>query len=294
MLKHMAVFAAAVLPALAVLGLDVPSKPASMIGSWQVDARHSDAKLSTEATTDYGKTKIKVALGFARVNGTVKIGDGDATKSGVDLEIYPATSVSPAIDEDGKFLSHWLENLSNHTLLSFHSKRVVRMPDGQLQATGDLTITRLDRNVEVTRSEVYAGPVYGPPVIHRGSHEATFVFDFQTAGGNEQRESWMTSGSMNMLREDFPQLLRTVVSTYWPPVIEDEVCKSTDDEVYDGSRCTGIFMEAPGFPEAPHAARGEDIGVPQHFSAVVGSHLTILVHMHLIAKPSGEQAGARN
>src|ERR1035438_2079341 len=138
MLKHTAVFAIAVPLALAVLGLDAPNKPASMAGSWQVDARHSDAKLITDATTDSGKTKMNVTLGFARVNGRVTIDDGDPTKSSVEFRFYPATSMAPSIDEDGKFLSRWLENLSNHTLVCFHSKRVERMPDGRVQATGEL------------------------------------------------------------------------------------------------------------------------------------------------------------
>src|SRR5208337_1249332 len=142
MLKHTALFAAAGLLGLAVLGLGVPDKPAPMAGSWQVDARHSDAKLITDATTDYGKTKMNLTLGFARVNGRITIDDGDPSKSSIDFRLYPATSLAPAIDEDGKFLSHWLENLSNHTLVCFHSKKVVRTADGRLQATGDLTVTR--------------------------------------------------------------------------------------------------------------------------------------------------------
>src|ERR1700692_1404973 len=123
MFKRTAVFAVAVILALAVLGLDLPNKPASMAGSWQVDTRHSDAKLIADGTTDYGKTKMNVTLGFARVNGRVNIDDLDPTKTSVDLRIYPATSMSPSIDEDGKFLSLWLENVSNHTLVCFHSKK---------------------------------------------------------------------------------------------------------------------------------------------------------------------------
>jgi hypothetical protein len=63
--KHTAVFAGAVILALGVLGLGGSTKPDSTTGSWQVDTRHSDAKLTTDATTDYGKTKINVALGYA-------------------------------------------------------------------------------------------------------------------------------------------------------------------------------------------------------------------------------------
>src|SRR5271169_4259357 len=291
MLKHTAVFAVAVFLALSVLGLDAPNKPASMTGSWQVDARHSDARLITDATTDYGKTKMNVTLGIARVNGRVTIDDSDPTKSSIDFRFYPATSMAPAIDEDGKSLTRWLENLSNHTLVCFHSKKVVRTADGRLQATGDLTVTRVDRNVEMTPNEAYAGPVYGPPVIHRTSREATFVFDFPAAGGNGQKESSINvSGSTSMFREDFPQLVRTVVSTYWPTVVQDEHCQVPDaSEAYSGAQCTGTYLSTPGLPEAPHAVNAEDIGVPTNFNAIVGNRLTVLVQLRLATKASEEQ-----
>jgi polyisoprenoid-binding protein YceI len=296
MLKHAAVFAVAVILALGVLGLDAPNKPASMAGSWQVDTRHSDAKLTTDATTDYGKTKTNVTLGFARVNGKVTLDEGDPTKSSVDLRIYPATSMLSSIDEDGKFLSRWLENMSNHTLVCFHSKRVVQMPDGRLQTTGELAVTRVDRNVEMTPNEAYAGPVYGPPMIHRVSREATFVFDFRGATGNGQKDGGVqASGDTKVIREDFPQLVRAVVSTYWPLVVQDKNCQTPEaSEAYSGAQCTGTFMEAPGLPEAPHAANAEDLPGPPNFNAIVGEHLTILVHMRLLAKASGERAAAGN
>ena len=296
MLKHIVASAAVVVLALAVLGLDVHNKPPSMAGSWQVDPRHSDAKLITDATTDYGKTKMNLTLGFARVNGRVTIDDGDSSKSSVEFRLYPATSMAPDIDEDGRFLSHWLENLSNHTLVCFHSKKVVRTADGRLQATGDLTVTRVDRNIEMTPNEAYAGPVYGPPMIHRASREATFVFDFPAADGNGQKESSIkASGSTSMFREDFPQLVRTVVSTYWPPVVQDEHCQVPDaNEAYSGAQCTGTYLSTPGLPEAPHAASAEDVGVPSNFNALVGNRLTVLVQLRLAPKASAEQALAGN
>jgi polyisoprenoid-binding protein YceI len=294
MLKHTAVFAVAVILALAVLGLDAPNKPASMAGSWQVDARHSDAKLTTDATTDFGKTKMNVTLGFARIIGRVNIDDSDSTKSSVEFRIYPATSMAPSIAEDGKFLSHWLENMSNHTMVCFHSKKVVRTPDGRLQATGELVVTRVDRNVDATPSEAYAGPVYGPPMIHRVSHEATFVFDLGGGNGNGQKDGGMqASGSTRVFREDFPQLVRAVVNTYWPPVVQDENCQTPAvSEAYRGSQCTGTLLEAPGFPEGPHAANAEDLPGPPNFNAIVGEDLTILVHMRLTPKASGEAAAS--
>ncbi|MGA7634562.1 MAG: hypothetical protein WCB11_27675 [Terriglobales bacterium] len=296
MLKHTTVFAVAVILGLAVLGLDAPDKPASIAGSWQVDTRHSDAKLITDATTDYGKTKINVALGYARIRGEFKIDDADPTKSSIEFRFYPATSMAPPIAEDGKFLSHWLENLSNQTLVCFHSKRVVRTPDGRLQATGELTVTRVDRNVEADPTQAYSGPVYGPPMIHRVSHEATFVFDLQDANGSGQKESFIrASGSTSMFREDFPQLARTVVNTYWPTLVQEQNCQHPDaSEAYSGAQCTGTYLSTAGLPAEPHAASGEDVGVLTNFNAIVGNHLTILLHLRLMAKASGEQVATGN
>ena len=296
MLKHTAVFAVASILGLAVLGLGAPDRPASLTRSWQVDTRHSDAKLITDATTDYGKTKINVALGFARIYGTVKIDDADPAKSSVEFRFYPAMSMAPSIDEDGKSLKQWLQNPANQTLVCFHSKRVVRTADGRLQATGELAVTRVDRNVEATPSEAYAGPVYGPPVIHRVSREETFVFDLRGSNGNGQEEGGIqASGSMKMAREDFPQLVKTIVSTYWPPLVQDENCQLPDaNEAYSGSRCTGTYLATAGLPAEPHAAGGEDVGVQQNFNALVGEHLSILLHMSLSPRASGEQAAAGN
>jgi hypothetical protein len=288
MFRHPAMFAL-----VGIVALGIPGNPTSTSGSWHVDTRHSDAQLITDGTTDYGKTKINMALGVARVNGMLILDNSDPTKSNVNFRIYPATSMAPPIDEDGQFLSHWVADLANHTLVCFHSKTVTRRPDGRLQAAGMLVLTRVDRNVEASPSEAYAGPVYGPPILHRVSHEATFVFDFPADGKGQKDGEVVASGSTSMFREDFPQLVKTVVSTYWPPVVQDKNCQTSDaNEAYSGSQCTGTFLETPGLPEAPHAANGEDVGVQQNFNAVVGNHLTIVVHLHLAANGSGEPAAA--
>jgi polyisoprenoid-binding protein YceI len=296
MLKHTTVFAVAVILGLAVLGLDAPNKPASMAGSWQVDTRHSDAKLITDATTDYGKTKINVALGYARIRGVFKIDDADPAKSTVEFSFYPAMSMTPSIDEGGKFLRQWLQNPANQTLVCFHSKRVVRTPDGRLQATGELAVTRVDRNVEAEPTEAYSGPVYGPPIIHRVSREATFVFDLQDANGSGQKESSIeASGSTSMFREDFPQLVKTVVNTYWPAVVQEENCLYPDaSEAYSGAQCTGTYLQTAGLPKEPYEGGGEGVGVLTNFNAIAGNHLAILVHLRLAARGSAESGVAGN
>ena len=291
MLKYTVLLAVA-----GMLAMGGPGKSTVTGGAWQVDARHSHAQLITDATTEYGKTKMDVTLGFARVSGRVELDDDNPAKSSFDFRLYPATSMTPDIDEDGKFLKSWLAEVSNHTLVCFHSKGAERMADGRLKTTGNLILTRVDRNVEATASEAYAGPVYGPPMIHRVSHEATFIFDLSGAGKGEKDGGIVVSGSTRMFREDYPQLVRAAVGTYWPVVIQDKNCQAPTGtgEDYRGTPCTGTMLEAPALPEAPHASNGEDIGAAQNFNALVGNRLNIVVHMRLTPRAGGEQAGGGN
>ena len=284
MLKFMAV------PALAaVLLWGAPSALAPTSGSWQVDSRHSSAQLVTDGTTDFGKTKINFTLGFARTGGTLTLDDSDPSKSNLYFRLYPATSMASPIEEDGNFKAHWLENAANHTLICFHSKKVVRMPDGKLQATGDLVLTRVDRNVDATPSEAYSGPVYGSPMIHRVSREATFVFDLSPADKGSKGGEIVATSSLSLARENFPQLVRAAVGTYWPPLVEDQKCQApaTVGEDYRGFECTGTFMDAPGLPPAPYQAR-EDYPV-SNFNAVVGNQLTMVLRLRLAPSATGAQ-----
>lgn len=295
--KFAARFTIAAILTLAVLDLGA-SKPSpwlavpSLTGSWQVDTRHSDAQLITDATTEYGKKKVDVTLGFGRVSGRLILDDSDLAKSSVNLRFYPATSMLPPIAEDGKFKSLWLANVANHTLICFHSKAVSRTADGRLQTTGTMVLTRVDRSVQADATEGYAGPVYGPPVIHRVTHEVTLVFDLPAGGGKAQDGAIQESASTKVLREDFPQLLKAVTATYWPPVIQDMNCTPANPgEDYHGIPCTGTMLQAPSLPDAPHAANAEDIGAASDFNAIVGERLNVFLHMRLIPT-SGEGAVA--
>jgi len=289
MSKHVAVLSVAVVFALGILAIGA-KKPASVTGAWDVDSRHSDAQLTTDGTTDYGRTKINIALGIGRVNGELKFDDGDPGNSHVDLHIYPATSMSPTIDDNGKFSkSRWLADQANHTIVCFHSKSIARMPDGRLQSKGELSVVRVDRNVELNPNEAYYGPVYGPPIIHRDSREATLVFDAPADG--QKGGTIELSASTKVFREDFPQLVKTVASTYWPPVVQDENCfVPSPSEAYSGAKCTGTFLKTQNLPEEPHAASGTDIGSNQNFNALVGERLDLVVHMRLTPSSVGQMA----
>ena len=280
MLKKIAVLAAAVILALAVLGLGFSPKPASMAGSWQVDSRHSAAQLITDGTTDYGKTKVDFTLGFGRVNGHMKINDADPTKSSIVFAFYPSTAMSPIIAEDGKFLSEWLSNQANNTLVCFHSKSVQRTADGKLQATGELAVTRVDRNVDATPSEAYSGPVYGPPMSTGWRAKLLSLSTSRPPMGRSRK----TARSGRRPRTPCPArisptLVKAVVASYWPPVVEDENCEAPSgvSEDYRGFRCTGMFMEAAGLPPAPGVAGEDYSGTASNFNAVVGNHLNIML-----------------
>jgi polyisoprenoid-binding protein YceI len=291
MSKHMAAFAVAVVVALGILALG--AKPASLTGSWLVDARHSDAQLITDGTTDYGKTKIEITLGFGRVMGALRIDDVNPAKSSLDLHIYPATSMAEPIEEDGKFKSRWMANRANHTMLCFHSKDGVRTSGGRLQTTGDLILVRVDRNVEVPApTEAYSGPVYGPPITHRASRQATLVFDLPPDGSRQKDGGIEASASTKVFREDFPQLLKAVLNTYWPPLVQDENCRvPAPTEAYSGAKCTGTFLKAPSLPEDPGTHIGEDYPGPQNFNAQVGERLDLVIHMRLTPGTAQPMAG---
>ena len=264
--------------------MTAPSKPASVSGSWQVDAHHSDAKITTDGTTDFGKQKMDVVLGFGRVNGEVNIDDADATKTHVDLHIYPATSMQPVIAEDGQFKTKWLMDPANQTLLCFHSKQVARTSDGKLQATGELKLVRVDRNVQLDPNEAYAGPVYGPPIVHSVSRQATFVFDAPSDKG-QRAGALKVLGSTALTREMFPQLVKAVVNTYWPPLVEDAKCQAPTNagsEDYRGGMCSGTVLQPPAMPQGPYAGGREDYPGPGDYNAVSGNELGIALHIRLL------------
>jgi polyisoprenoid-binding protein YceI len=288
MIKHIVLVAAA-----ATLGMTGPGSAVSPSGSLRVDSHYSTAQLSTDGTTDFGKTKTTFTVGVGRVVGKVTLDNNDPSKSTFDFSIYPATSMMRPIDEEGKFRSEWAANLANSTLVCFHSKGVYPTPDGKLKTTGSLVLTRVDRNIEVDANQAYSGPVYGPPMIHRVSQPATFVFDSPTAAGSRQAEASQISGSTKVFREDFPQLVKTVISTYWPPVIEDKHCETPSvGEDFSGIQCTGTFLGAPDFP-AYGADPAQDYPGPPNFNIVTGQHLTISVNLRLMPI-TGAQASAGN
>jgi len=287
MIKYAALSAAAL-----ALALAAPRKPAMTTGSWRVDNRHSDVQLTTDGTTEFGKKQTSFTVGFARVDGIMKLG-ADSSNTEIHIDFYPSTSMAPTVDHDGNVNIEWFSHAANNTMICFHSHGAQQTADGRLSSTGELGLIRVDRNVEMTPNEAYSGPVYGPPIINHLKRPATFVFDNPAvADKGPNKGSLETSGSSSMAREDFPQLFRAVFATQWPTVVRDKNCPTpAAGEAYAGALCTGTFL-APSFPLGPNASFGEDYPGPQNFNAIAGDHLTIAAHLRLRPSGSGAHGGA--
>ena len=89
-------------------------RPAPPSGSWKIDNGHSDARFTVDGTTNFGKTPTTFTVGFTRAMGTVQLDKDDPTKSVVDFKLYPAGSMMPAIDEDGKVKKMARQHVETH------------------------------------------------------------------------------------------------------------------------------------------------------------------------------------
>jgi polyisoprenoid-binding protein YceI len=253
--------------------------------TWLVDSGHSDALFSADGTTNYGKTNTTFTIGIARVSGMLNLNKADVANSRLSFSIYPAGSASPLIDQDGKFVGSENSEVVDYTVITFVSNSVAWAHDGKLQVNGQLTVTRIEREMELNPNEAYAGPVFDPPIVRRYTHETSFVLTLPDLRISDvsKRGKIRVSASGNVSREDFPKLLDAVVETNWPPVAEDENCQmpSTISEDYAGASCTGRMVQVPSLPEPPHSGNDEDYPGPADFNYVVGRNLTVLVHMDL-------------
>jgi len=282
---------AALAGTIVALALAAPGKPVAPSGNWHVDSRHSDVQLITDGTTNFGKAKTNFTVGFARVTGIVRLDGADPTKSEVHIDFYPATAMEPTVDHDGKVNEAWFADRANNMMICFHSESTALTSSGQLEAKGKLGMIRVDRNVEETASEAYSGPVYGPPILHHVSREATFVFDVPGAGGGGKAEAVHMKGSTKLAQEDFPQFFRAVLATQWPAVVQDKKCQTSGTgEAYSGEICTGTFL-IPSFPTGPGAPASESFPGPQDYNTISAQRMTIAAHLRLRPAGGGAKAG---
>ena len=268
-------------------------------GTWSLDSASSSARLyqGSAASPDSANT------GVARVTGNVKVDTNDLRNSVFDLSIYPADEEwGHALSPDSTLPTGYVPDATDHTLLTFHSKRILRMRNGQLQVTGDLTLTRVERSM--TLMKVYAGPVYGDPVIHTETREVSFLFpNLSTALSSDplglpnlqEKSELDLSGSAYIGYEEFPALLSAVQVTHWPVVVQNKQCQmpSMVGEDYHGPTCTGTLIAATSQDNChmPTVVGGEDYSGPI-CTPPSGKQTTIVLDLRMLRSTPRPEAGA--
>ncbi len=264
-------------------------------GVWFLDSSSSDAIFFQGSA----ENPFSLNTGVARVTGIVSLGT-DLDHSVVELSIFPA-------DEDwghtlileGHLPTSYVPDASDNTLLTFKSKRILNTMDGRLEILGDLTLTRVERSISIIPSDAYAGPVYGDPVIHTETHEATFLFPNPSSHVSpgpltatlQTNSSLELLGSTRINYESFPQLLSAIKDTNWPAIVKDEQCQmpSTIGEDYSGARCTGTVVAAVNNANCQMPATvGEDYSGPI-CTPPAGDETTIVLDLKLL--PTGSESG---
>ena len=189
---------------------------------WILDSSKSNARLFEGSTTH----PDPVNTGVARVTGKVKLDANDLDASFFDLSICPADEDWwGALTHKGALPTGYLNDATDHTLLTFKSTDILSTGNGTLEVIGNLTLTRVERTATATPTDAYAGPVYGDLVIHKETREITFVFPSASAahpstplipGMEQSRGVLEIVGSANVEQEEFPELIGAMKETSWP------------------------------------------------------------------------------
>jgi polyisoprenoid-binding protein YceI len=258
--------------------------------TWVLDSSKSNARLFQSSRANSGS----VNTGVARVTGKVKLDANDLDASAFDLSLYPADEDwGLALGPEGTLPDDDVPDAQDQTLLTFKSTCIQRRGNGQLAVIGDLTLTRVERNVIVTPTEDYAGPVYGDPVIRNETREITFLFP--SASAAHLSGPWTRSipqqegvleivGAARVDRDEFPELLTAIEETNWQPVVRNKDCHmpTTAGEDSSGAVCTGTLIATIG-DDNRHllATAGEDDGGSQRTPAT-GNEATIVLDLKFL------------
>jgi len=187
---------------------------------WRIDQQHSVARLSLGTGAD------SVDVGIARVGGSALFDPADPGDARLTFTILA--------DET---------QTSQHSQITFTSKRSWVRPDGNLLVAGDLSVTHVVHIVQLDPNEGYNGAQYGAPIAYTNSSEVTLVFPWEKSAGS-QDGAFQLSGSTIVSAEDLPLLQAALQSGDWPSVLVDRqsVAPSTIGEDYAGFTTTGTAL----------------------------------------------------
>ena len=178
---------------------------------WSVDAGHSTAQIYLGSNSNLQN------VGVAPVRGVAAFNVADPADSALEF--------SAKLPE-----GQWL---------SFRSERVEVDFDGKLHVTGQMTLSRIERSVQLDPREDYSGPIYGEPVIYQVRREVSFVLPMADAA--EQDATITAEADLGI--ENFPEMFAAVRQANWQPVIEDERCEIAQvGDDYRGAICSGKML----------------------------------------------------
>jgi len=276
--------------------------------TWSLDSTTSSARFFQGSRADPDSVNTGVAL----VTGRAKLDENDISNSTFDLSIYPADERwGHALRADGTLPPNYVPDATDHTLMTFHSKRVRKMADGKLEVTGKLTVTRVERSITMTPNDAYAGPVYGDPVLYTETREVRFLFPGLSTHPSSaslssvaldrvalnQKVSLGLTGRAGVGHEDFPELLNAIQDTNWPSVVQNEQCQmpSTIGDDYSGATCTGTIIAATHHDncQMPAVLGGEDYSGPI-CTPPSGNRTTIVLDLKMLRASSGRVADMRS
>jgi polyisoprenoid-binding protein YceI len=261
--------------------------------TWILDSSKSNARLFRGSRANSNS----VNTGVARVTGKVKLDANDLDASVFDLSLYPAhEDWEFALGPEDTLPDDYVPDAQDQTSLTFKSTRIRRRGNGQLEVIGELTLTRVERNGPVVRTETYAGRVYGDPVIHNKTREITFLFPSVstahlsgplTRAIPQKHGVLEIVGSASVDREEFPALLNAIKETNWQPVVRNKDCHMPSTVGKDV--CTGTLIATSGDDNCHMPAiAGEHYSGPQCTPAR-GNEATIVLDLkflHTVPEPS--------
>ena len=202
------------------------SIPAHAQNGWQVDTKHSVARLSL------GRDPQSTEVGLATVSGNVVFDSSDSADPTLDLK-----TLDLDIASDKKLGP-------NSSEISFRSKRSAITSDGKLAIVGDLSVSRIERSVRLDPNEAYHGAEYGDRVVYTDTREVILIFPGNSLPAAQNGVINLSAATI-INREGFPELLAALESANWPNVVvEDKNCTNPSivAEDYSGPACAGTAV----------------------------------------------------
>ena len=258
---------AAQLPLLLSLTVLAVTSVSAQSAKWQIDAGHSTASifLAQSGVTDPG---LNIAVAIAA--GTMELDAPDPSKLSLQLNIIPADQGDALLDTRGMLRTGAFAALSRYTIMSFQSKSAVRDQSGELQLTGDVTITYVERESPSDWNIAYSGPTVITPVSKSATRTVTFTLEKSASEiVYGQRVGWMEiTGRGKIPLEDLAAMRFWLSNSVWPRLVEDRNCYTPNYSVsmrdYRGTVCTGNVIETePRKRVADGSASGLDYSGPR-------------------------------